>query len=222
MAMNKNEIAKASARILLDTKSVLVNAREPFTYTSGKTGPVYVDIRRMISFPKERTQLMDFAAQMLKPIKADYIAGGETAGIPFAAFIAERLNAPMLYIRKKPKGHGRMAQIEGFLDGEGKHILLVEDLMNRGTSQNVFIDAIRAAGAAVHHSFVLFSYDIYPETQQDMADMGITVHALTNWRAVVECAREGGDFDTPTLASLEKFLRNPDGWTPDSIVQSGT
>lgn len=203
-----NDIAYQTAKILLDTQSVLINTKDPFTYTSGKIGPVYVDIRRMMSFPKERTQLMDFAAQMLKPLNLDYIAGGETAGIPYAAFISERLDLPMLYVRKKPKGHGRMAQIEGHIDGEGKNILLVEDLQNRGTSQTVFIDAIREAGAVIDHVFVLFAYNIYDHDK----DRDTQLHTLTDWWAVLDVVKSENIFDSDTIESLESFLNDPESW----------
>src|ERR1700742_3494793 len=100
-----HSIAREAAQILLDTKSVLVNGHEPFKYTSGKIGPVYVDCRRLISFPRERARLMDMGAELIKKEcgAVDCVAGGETAGIPYAAFIAERLKLPMVYVRKKPK-----------------------------------------------------------------------------------------------------------------------
>jgi len=102
--MNKEQIAKESAKILLSTESVLVNTKDPFTYTSGAKGPVYVDCRRLISFVDERRQLMKFANEMLSDLNVDYVAGGETAGIPYGAFLSEELGKPMLYVRKKPKG----------------------------------------------------------------------------------------------------------------------
>lgn len=208
----KDTIAKVSAKILLDTKSVLFNAREPFTYTSGRKGPVYVDCRRLISFPAERTTLMDFGAEMLKPLNLDYVAGGETAGIPYAAFIAERLNKPMLYVRKKPKGFGRMAQIEGCMDEGGKKVVLVEDLQTDGGSKKVFIDALREAGAVVEHAFVVFHYGIFPQSEANMKAAGVTLHALTTWWDVLDVARENAYFDAQTLASVESYLKNPESW----------
>jgi orotate phosphoribosyltransferase len=208
----KDTIAKVSAKILLDTKSVLFNAREPFTYTSGRKGPVYVDCRRLISFPTERTTLMDFGAGMLKPLNVDYVAGGETAGIPYAAFIAERLNKPMLYVRKKPKGFGRMAQIEGCMDEGGKKVVLVEDLQTDGGSKKVFIDALREAGAVVEHAFVVFHYGIFPQSEANMKAAGITLHALTTWWDVLAVAKENAYFDAQTLSSVESYLKAPESW----------
>ena len=210
--MDKTQIAQETAKILIETKSVLINTKEPFTYTSGKIGPTYVDIRRLISFPKERKILMDFAAEIVKPLGLDYYAGGETAGIPYAAFLADRLNAPMLYIRKKPKGHGRMAQIEGHIQ-EGKNkVLLVEDLLTVGSSQKVFVQALREANLEVENSFVIFSYDIFPQSKINLDEMGMTLHSLTNWWAILDVIKQEKYFDDETIQSLEEFLNAPDSW----------
>lgn len=215
MPIDQAGMAKTAARILLDTKSVLFNAREPFIFTSGRASPVYTDCRRLISFPEERGILMDFGASVLRELAGgvDYIAGGETAGIPYAAFIAERMNKPMLYVRKKPKGFGKMAQIEGVMDEDGKRVVLVEDLQSDGASKKVFIDALRTAGAVVEHSFVIFHYGIFPASQKNMADLGITLHALTTFWDVLAVAREKNYFDSATLDEVEKFLHAPDAWS---------
>jgi len=207
-----NDAAKECAKILLDTESVLINTKEPFQYTSGNIGPVYVDCRRLISFPEERSILMDHAAKMLKDLDIDYVAGGETAGIPYGAFIAERLNLPMLYVRKKPKGHGRMAQIEGHIEGENKNVILVEDLMNVGSSQKIFIDVLRETGMRIQNSFVVFSYDIYPETKKAFSEMDIAPLALTTWWDVLEVVKEESYFDDETISSFESFLNAPKDW----------
>ncbi len=211
-------IAAESAQILLDTKSVLFNSREPFTFTSGRISPVYVDCRRLISFPKERGVLMDFGADILRKSCPDlaYCAGGETAGIPYAAFISERLNLPMLYVRKKPKGFGRMAQIEGVMDEAGKKVVLIEDLQTDGGSKKVFIDALREAGAIVEHSFVVFHYGIFQASEDNMKAMGVKLHALTTWWDVLAVAREKKYFDEETLNSVEAFLNAPDKWAEDN------
>ncbi len=203
-----------AARILLSTRSVLFNAREPFTFTSGRKSPVYVDCRRLISFPAERSRLMDMGAAILRKEagRIDYVAGGETAGIPYAAFIAERLNAPMLYVRKKPKGFGRNAQIEGFMDEDGRRVVLIEDLQTDGGSKKVFIDALRAAGAVVEHAFVVFHYGIFPASEDNMKAMGVKLHALCTWWDVLKAARAGTEYDAATLDAIEAFLRDPDGW----------
>ncbi len=215
-AINKarrKEIAKIAAKILLDTEAVLFNSEEPFVFTSGRISPVYTDCRRLIAFVEERKVLMNFGAEMLAHLDLNYIAGGETAGIPYAAFISERLDKPMLYVRKKPKGFGRMAQIEGYLPDKGKrNTILVEDLQTDGGSKKLFVDVLREAGAKVEHAFVVFHYDIYKASAKNMKDLGITLHALTTWWDVLKVAREGEYFDTKTLNAVEEFLNNPEGW----------
>ncbi|MFA7276935.1 MAG: orotate phosphoribosyltransferase [Pseudobdellovibrionaceae bacterium] len=212
--------AKIAAKILLDTKSVLFNSREPFVFTSGRISPVYVDIRRLISFPNERTTLMDMGAKLLtEKVGADnmdYLAGGETAGIPYAAFLSDRLNKPMLYVRKKPKGFGRMAQIEGCMDDAGKKVILIEDLQTDGGSKKIFVDALRAAGAIVEHSFVVFHYGIFPQSLANMKEWGMQLHNLTDWWAVLEVAKEHHYFDAETLSSVESFLNAPEQWASDN------
>lgn len=219
----KSEIEKEAAKILLDTKSVLFNSKEPFTFTSGRISPVYIDCRRLISFTEERSDLMDMAIEILQDIEGiDIVAGGETAGIPYSAFISERLHKPMAYIRKKPKGFGRMAQIEGhFHDIEKPNVLLVEDLQTDGGSKKVFINALRDSGAEISHAFVVFHYNIFEASKKNMDEMGITLHNLTDWWNVLEVAREGDYFDADTLDSVEKFLNAPDIWAEANQEKSG-
>lgn len=210
----KDKIGIEAAKLLLDIKAVTINTDEPFTYTSGKRGPVYVDCRRPISFPEVRDKLMDFASDILKPLNVDYVAGGETAGIPYSAFIAERLKKPMLYIRKKPKGFGKMSQIEGHIEEENPHVALVEDVQNFGVSVKVFVDALRAAGAKVEHLMVIFEYG-HESSRQNMKDMGIELHSLTSWDYILKVAHDDKYFDEETIASVRAFLKNPDAWAEE-------
>ena len=215
--VDRKSMARTAARILIETESVLFNAREPFTLKSGNPSPVYVDCRRLISFVKQRETLMDFGAALLKEEiglnNIDVVAGGETAGIPYGAFMAERLAKPMIYVRKEPKGYGRMAQIEGVLpDGKAPKAILIEDLQTDGGSKKIFIEALRKAGTEVEHAFVVFHYGIFPASEQNMKDIGITLHALATWWDVLDVAKEKNYFDKETLASVEDFLNDPNGW----------
>ena len=171
---DRQQIAELSARTLLEIEAVLFNADEPFTFTSGKKSPVYIDCRKIIAFPRARRLLMDFAlANLVREIgveSIDCIAGGETAGIPFAAWLADRLDLPMCYVRKEPKGFGRMAQIEGDL-AEGARTLLVEDLTTDGGSKVRFVEALRKAGAEVNDTFVIFHYGIFDASLDTMAEL---------------------------------------------------
>jgi orotate phosphoribosyltransferase len=141
----------------------------------------------------------------------DNIAGGETAGIPFGALVAERMALPMTYVRKKPKGYGRNARIEGVMT-EGQRVLLVEDLTTDGGSKLSFVDAIRETGATCAHTAVIFYYGIFPETPQKLADHGIALHHLCTWWDVLEEARRSEAFEPETLREVESFLRSPRAW----------
>ena len=211
----KDEIARLTARMLLETRAVHFNADEPFTLASGLPSPSYIDCRKLISFPRIRATLMDFLAITVMREAGfeafDNIAGGETAGIPFAALIAERLALPMSYVRKKPKGYGRGARIEGVMD-EGSRVLLVEDLTTDGGSKLSFVDAIREAGAQCAHTAVIFYYGIFPETGKTLADHGVALHYLCRWSDVLHEARAQGAFDAATLDAVQAFLDDPRGW----------
>lgn len=210
--------ARKTAGILMDIEAILIRPDRPFILTSGRTSPVYVDCRRIISFPEARTSLMDFAVDLIdRDIgkKAfDVVAGGETAGIPFAAWIADRLGLPMIYVRKQPKGFGRNAQIEGALR-EGSRVLLVEDLATDGGSKLNFVDAIRRAGCEIGHVFVIFHYGIFPRGVAALRERGVELHALATWRDVLRVAEERGSLSGDRLARVRAFLDDPDSWSAD-------
>jgi orotate phosphoribosyltransferase len=214
--LDKKTIAELTARMYLDTGAVRFMEDKPFIFTSGWASPVYNDSRWLISFPDVRSMLMDFTVSNIKreigSDKIDAVAGGETAGIPFAAWVADRLALPMQYIRKKPKGFGRNAQIEGQLI-PGQRVLLVEDLATDGRSKINFVKAIREAGGACEHCTVLFFYDIYAEGRKILADIGVTLHYLTTWHDVLAVAKASKKFDLEMLAEVEKFIHDPSGWS---------
>jgi orotate phosphoribosyltransferase len=207
--------ARTAARILIQTQAVLFSPDEPFTFTSGRKSPVYVDCRRLISYPNERGILMGMMADQIKHTvdvkKVSAIAGGETAGIPFAAWVADRLGLPMIYIRKKPKGFGRNARIEGVI-AEGDTILLIEDLATDGGSKMSFIEGIRDAGAECAHTFVIFHYGIFPDGIRKLNEAGVALHGLTTWWDIIECADEEKILDAATVKKVMAFLKDPDGW----------
>ena len=209
------EMARLSARMLLEIKAVHFNSAEPFIFASGLPSPVYIDCRKVISYPRIRSTLMDFLTVPVMRhagVEAfDNIAGGETAGIPFAAMVAERLGLPMSYVRKKPKGYGRNARIEGEMR-EGQRVLLVEDLTTDGGAKLSFVDAIRETGANCAHTAVIFYYGIFPETTQRLADHGVALHHLCTWWDVLAEARAQGSFDAATISEVEAFLHDPRGW----------
>ncbi|ANL32625.1 MULTISPECIES: orotate phosphoribosyltransferase [Rhizobium] len=207
-------MAELVARMLWEIKAVHFNAGEPYKLSSGMASPVYIDCRKLLSYPRIRSTVMDFAASTLMRDAGfeqfDCIAGGETAGIPFAALLADRLGLPMIYVRKQPKGHGRNAQIEGNMP-EGSRVLVIEDLTTAGGSMFKFIDAVRAAGGIVDHGIALFFYDIFG--QQRFTDGKVRLHHIATWRNVLAVARAQKLFDDKTLEEVEAFLDAPLAWS---------
>ncbi len=212
---NPEEIARLTARMLLEIGAVNFNTDEPYTLASGLPSPSYIDCRKLISYPRIRSTLMDFLTITVMRNAGfeafDNIAGGETAGIPFAALVAERMALPMTYVRKKPKGYGKNARIEGAMS-EGERVLLVEDLTTDGGSKLSFVDAIRDTGATCAHTAVIFYYDIFPETVKTLGDHGVSLHHLCTWWDVLAEARAQEAFSAETLAEVEKFLKDPRKW----------
>ncbi len=211
----QQEIARLTARMLIEIKAVDFNSKVPFTLASGLLSPTYVDCRKLISFPRIRSTLMDFLTLTIMRNVGfeafDNIAGGETAGIPFGALIAERMSLPMIYVRKKPKKYGRNARIEGVIN-KNDRVLLVEDLATDGGSKISFVDAIRETGATCEHTAVIFFYDIFEHANSSLQDKGITLHHLCNWWDVLAEAKRTNSFDSETLKEVEDFLKTPKAW----------
>ena len=219
---DKPAIAELTAKMLLEVEAVRFFDQKPFIFTSGLASPVYTDCRRLISFPRVRRALIEFGAATLGREAGfeafDAVAGGETAGIAYAAWMSDRLMLPMQYVRKQPKGFGRNAQIEGVVK-EGQRVLLVEDLTTDGGSKVHFINALRTAGCVVEHIFVIFYYDIFPGGLKLLNDLGVRHHALATWWDVLSVAKTSGKFDSGKLADVEEFMRDPRSW---SLAHGGT
>lgn len=216
MSVERNPAGLEAAKILLDIEAVNFRPEEPYILTAGWASPVYIDCRKLISFPAERTRMMELAVETLKRDSdfdaVDAVAGGETAGIPYSAWIAQAAEKSMLYVRKKPKGFGRNAQIEGFMP-EGSHVLLVEDLATDGGSKINFVNALRDAGASVSDVFVVFFYGAFSGALDTLNDAGVKMHYLAIWQDVLEVAEERQTFSPEAIQGVKDFLADPIGWS---------
>jgi orotate phosphoribosyltransferase len=205
-----------TARLLLDIKAVNFRPEQPYILTAGWASPVYIDCRRVISYPDARAKIIRMAVDKLEREigfkSIDAVAGGETAGIPYAAWIAEATKKPMLYVRKKPKGFGRDAQIEGDPKA-GSRALLVEDLATDGGSKIVFVNGMRAAGLTVTDVFVVFFYGAFSGAIDTLKDTGVRLHWLATWRDVLKAAEEGKYFSPAAIDGVRAFLDDPVGWS---------
>jgi len=213
------------ARELWRNKVIQVNVKNPWTLVSGKKSPIYIDCRRVISFPYLRDLFVTAARQIIdimgllkepdcracsvcgvgRPV--DVIAGGETAGIPFAAFLAQSLNLPMVYVRKEPKGHGSLNLIEGNLP-EGSNVLLVEDLITDGGSKLVFTQGIERAGSRAAGVLVLF--DRQQGGKERLTQEQIPLFSVTDM--VIALGSAGGSVLPDELEEVGRYLDDPDAW----------
>ncbi len=207
---DEKKIRSLVAETLIDINCVTFSPKKQFRLTSGKKSPVYCDCRRIISFPKERKKLIDYGIKLIKEKinlkKINSIAGGETAGIPFASLISENLNLPMIYIRKEKKKFGRNSQIEGVIKNK-ENIILVEDLMTDGGSKLNFLEAIEKVGANIKAIFVIFNYGIVGDYFK-FKKKKINVIYLTDWKFILEAALRKKILDNTEIKSIEKFLSN--------------
>ena len=175
------------ADLLLKIGCVNINFKKKFILTSGKLSPVYVDCRKLVSFPNEREIVINEMAKMIrKKYKGSIlVAGGETAGIPYSSFICQKLKLPMIYIRKKPKGFGKGKLIEGEYKKKSKSIL-IEDMATDGGSKIHFIKAMRKNNLLVKDIFVIFYYDIYPSAKKNIKKMNVNLNHLTSWNDILD------------------------------------
>ena len=206
-------MSKEVAKILIDIKSINFSFDNHFTLTSGLKSPVYVDCRRIISYVNERKDIFNKAVSYFKEKKIDFdvMAGGETAGIPYAAFLSNKLDMPMIYIRKKPKGFGINKQIEGnFI--KNQNAILIEDLATDGGSKITFIKALREAGLKVKDIFVIFYYDIFDFNLSELSKMNVNIHSLCTWKDIINYIETEKIYKDSEIADLKEFLSNPNSW----------
>ena len=195
------------ANILLSIGCVNINFKNKFILTSGKKSPVYVDCRKLVSFPKEREIIINEMSKQIKDIyKGEIIvAGGETAGIPYSSFISQKLKLPMVYIRKKPKGFGKSKLIEGEFRKKSKSIL-IEDMATDGGSKIHFINSMRKSHLSVKDIFVVFFYDIYPSAKENMKKMRVNLNYMASWKDILEVSPNY--ISEKDYINLKKYLEN--------------
>ncbi|HEY7716022.1 MAG TPA: orotate phosphoribosyltransferase [Candidatus Binatia bacterium] len=214
-----SEVSQRVAEMLLCTESIQVYQDKPFVFVSGRISPVYIDCRKLLSFPAEREYIVDALAKKVEIDigcdKIDVVAGGETAGIPYAAFVAHLIKKPMIYIRKQPKGYGGTKQIEGILEA-GKRVLLVEDLITDGLSKLRFNIGIRGAGARMTHCLCVFDYASdrlnQHEGKLNLAKNDIDLHVLANWDDVLDTGLAKNYFTDEQNKQIVSFLQDPENW----------
>jgi orotate phosphoribosyltransferase len=207
--MNPNSIA----HLLLDIKAVAFSPERPFTYASGLKGPIYCDNRQIISYVKQREQVCEAFCQKIATLGGDYssIAGLATGGIPHAAWIAQRLERPMIYIRSKPKGHGKQSQVEGHYQ-EGDKIVLIEDLVNQGKSLGEALDGVKKANLTVVSCLAIVNYQM--EAAKGLLDeRQLNFDSLTDFSQLVQASLERKDLNDKQAEQLIAWQKDPKQWS---------
>lgn len=208
MKEQSNQIAKD----LLDIEAIFLRPNEPFTWASGIKSPIYCDNRITMSYPHVRRAIAKGLAAVIKTTypEAEVIAGTATAGIPHAAWVAELLDLPMVYIRSKAKEHGKGNQIEGRIQPNQK-MVVIEDLLSTGGSVLEACEAAKREGADVLGVAAIFTYEL-PQVQENFDQAGLPYVTLTNYTALIESALETGAIQESDVALFQEWRKDPAAW----------
>ncbi|EOT35355.1 orotate phosphoribosyltransferase [Enterococcus durans] len=200
------------AKDLLEIEAVFLSPSEPFTWASGIKSPIYCDNRITMSYPKVRKEIAQGLADKIKEAYPDVevIAGTATAGIPYAAWVAEILDLPMVYIRSKAKDHGKGNQIEGRIF-EGQKMVVIEDLISTGGSVLEAAEAAKREGANVLGVAAIFTYEL-PKGKANFANAEMPLLTLTNYSVLIEAALEEKYIDETELNLLKEWKQDPENW----------
>ncbi|GGG10016.1 orotate phosphoribosyltransferase [Paenibacillus abyssi] len=203
------QLPKEIAKSLLEIEAVALRPNEPFTWTSGLKSPIYCDNRLTMSFPAIRDMIAEGFATVIREQypDAEVIAGTATAGIPHAAWVAQKLGLPMVYIRDKAKGHGKQNQIEGKLT-PGQKVVVIEDLISTGGSSLKAALAVREAGGEVKAVLAIFTYQ-FAAAAGAFAAESIPLATLSNYSALIEVAEEIGKVKSEDVAVLQAWREDP-------------
>ncbi len=207
-----NASSETVTKILLNLKAVTLNPSKPFRYASGILSPVYTDCRVLIGYPDERNQIRDLYIEAIKEsgIEFDIVAGTATAGIPHAAWIAEKLNLPMIYVRGKAKDHGKENLVEGPLE-KGQKVIVIEDLVSTGESSINSVNAIRNLGGEVTHVFSIITYGI-GKGDEAFKENHLELVSLTTFEQVVKEAKNMDYITEEETKIVLDWISDPKGW----------
>ncbi|MDQ0112901.1 orotate phosphoribosyltransferase [Paenibacillus harenae] len=203
------ELPQTIAKSLLAIEAVALRPNDPFTWTSGIKSPIYCDNRLTMSYPEIRDLIAEGFATIIRELypDAEVIAGTSTAGIPHAAWVAQKLNLPMAYIRDKAKGHGKQNQIEGRIV-PGQKVVVIEDLISTGGSSLKAALAVREAGAEVQSVLAIFTYQFESAVQAFQAE-NVPLKTLSNYSALIEAAVEVGKVAAADVDTLQAWRNDP-------------
>lgn len=206
------EIKKKTAGYLLESKAVILQPENPFTWASGWQSPIYCDNRVTLSYPGVRNYIKESIMETIKNHFGvpDLIAGVATGAIAQAALVADLMNLPMIYVRPLAKGHGRQNLIEGKMEA-GQAVVVVEDLISTGGSSLKAVEAIREAGGEVVGMVAIFSYG-FPVAQEAFKNAGVKLFTLSDYHILIEMALETGYIAENQVELLSRWREDPAAW----------
>ncbi len=205
-----NDYSQLVAQKLLQINAIKLSPQKPFTWASGIISPIYCDNRLTLSYPEVRSLVIDGFEALLKGLEFDVIAGIATAGIPHGALLADRLNKPFIYVRSKPKGHGRQNRIEGLLN-EGAKVVMVEDLISTGMSSLAAVEAIRENGGNTNLVISIFNYG-FKKAKDSFEAKKCNFASLSNYEKLLEEAVNSGYITPEDLKILTAWNKDPENW----------
>ena len=208
------DLARSLASALLNIGAVSLRPHDPFTWSSGLRAPIYCDNRRTLAHPPVRREIADGFADLVRtrdwmPLT---VAGTATAGIPHAAWLAERLEAPMSYVRSAAKEHGQGRRIEGAQFSAGDEVVVVEDLISTGASALDAVSAARETGATVQAVLAIFSYGL-DAADAAFAEADVERRVLTTFPVLLDVARRQHGLSDEAHALLDEWRDDPEAWS---------
>lgn len=210
------------AKLLLEIKAVTLSPSKPYTYTSGLRSPIYCDNRLIISYPAQRKQIIQAFLALIKKndLHFDVVAGIATASISHAAWIADALDKPMVYVRGQSKEHGKKNQIEGLIK-KNQVALLIEDHVSTGGSSVAAGLALREAGAIVNDCVSISTYAL-KKSEDTFKQAHIHLHSLTNLTALLEVALKENVINENDKNVVLKWQDNPAAWSESQLALQNT
>lgn len=209
---DNSQLSKKIAAALLDIEAVMLRPKVPFTWTSGIKSPIYCDNRLTMSYPEIREMIAEGFCETIRESypQADLIAGTATAGIPHAAWVSQKMNLPMIYVRDKAKGHGKENLIEGKVK-PGQKVVVIEDLISTGGSSLKAAMAVNNAGADALAVLGIFSYEL-PRATNAFADKSLDCRTLSDYSTLIQVAVELGKIQPDELELLHSWRENPNAY----------
>ena len=205
-------MADKISEILLNLNAVMLRTKPPFRWTSGILSPIYTDNRILMSYPKQRDFIVNSFIKLIRKnkIKFDGFAGTATAGIPWAAWLSQKLKKPMIYVRSEAKEHGKENLVEGKIE-EGKIYIVVEDLVSTGSSSINTINALRDKNGVVEHCIAIFTYEL-EKAKINFENANVKLLTLTDFTSFVKTALKKKYISKEQLNHIMDWKKHPEGW----------